>query len=440
MPEGPSTLTEEQGLERALARLSSEALLSSCRLYHTAKKLDKAAELAVRSREAMRWAPAVSVRSQQELVRVRISQNDRSAVIMQMWRLADEYPVASNDGVRVYNETLNAPIEIVRLVRADGDSVELHQTVDRALSFYGKVRSDWERRLPALIADIHTASLLEDRGNWREAGTILETALSSYPDSILAEDERARIALTAGHLFITDNRDLERATQYFEESRSTDPKTVASLDAALQLAQMARTQGRQQDALEIYREVAVEATDDLIRAPVARYAVAITLKELNRWDDALAELRSLRATFPTSRQGLEVPFVIARHYEEIGESELAKSVLQRSECEFQEIIDSHGGTREHGLAVRAFRALIRSRKVREDWDGAVEGLLSFSRDYGGNPDAALALLEAADICQSKLDDPSRSDELLRLVEQSYPNTRFAEAAARLRGGSSGDES
>ncbi len=438
MPAGVSALGEDREAARSLARLAAGAYLSSSQLYFRGGKIDKALAVAARVRDEMVWDPAMGIRAQQEVVRGFLAQEDRDAALGEMWRLAEQYPVATDNGRQLYNETFNAPMRIVRFVSEDRDSVEIRGTVDRCLRFYAGVRDEWGGRLPALLADIHTATLLEGLGKWREAGARLESVLSAYPDSVLRPDERSRVALSLGRLYGRPSRNPQKAKAYLQEARAAEPPTPASLDAGLALAAMTKAEGRPEEALAIYRDVARSARNDVDRAPEALFGAAMMLRELNRWDDALAELRSLRAGYPTSRQGLEVPFAIAAHYREIGEPELAASVLRRAEREFDEMIGSYAGTRD---GANASRSLIRSRKELEDWHGVVEGLVAFSAEYGESPDAAaLALLEAAAVCRDKLGDRERSDELLRVVEQNYPNTSYAEAATRMLAGGPGNES
>jgi tetratricopeptide (TPR) repeat protein len=377
------------------------------------------------------------MRAQAVVVDALLTQGEHEEAFDQLWSLAEDYPLVDSRTGELHTRAFNAPIEAVRLARASGDSAAVQASVDRALAVYTGVRSAWPDAMPALAADLHRASLLQSRGEWRRAVELSETILASYPDSVLQPAVASRVALSVGRLLLRHDGDGSAAERHLLRARKLAPGTEPAHDAAFALADLAAQQGRVDDVVALYRLVAKEAANDGVRAPAAMFRAAQTLEAAGRWDEALSELRTLRATHPRSSAGMEVPFILARHHRESGEPELEANVLRRAEEELQDVIAATTpGDPEHTLA---YRNLIRSRTLRQDWTGAVASLVAFADALPGRPEAAQALLDAAGLSREQVGNPGQADALLRRVEEQFPESMFAETARRMRGESAGAE-
>lgn len=415
-----------------IAHISAQALLSASRYYVLAEESDLALEVAERVRDTMSWSSEASRAAQTRIVEVLRYRDDPSTLARELWRLADDYPAASEEGSEVYNVIFNAPMNAVRIAESSGDSISVQLEVDRALAFYTSIANDWKGRLPALFADLHRASLLDSKGRWRDAASILETALTAYDRDVLKAEEAAQVSFALGRIYLTNRRDVAKAHAYLTDARDAAPASLPAYDASMALAAIEDERGNSARAVSLYREIEQGLERDMVRAPLAKFSLARILERKGNWDEALVEYRGVQKSYPHSMQAMEVPFVVAEHYRETNEPGVAMAALREAEQEYRELIERRAGTAE---ALVAYRYLFRCLADREDWKASVEAMDAFAAEYQGRPEAAQALLRAAAISSTELSDPERATRLWKRVEETYPNTPFAESAAKAREGS-----
>jgi TolA-binding protein len=416
---------------RRIEELGVAASLFAARYYLQLDEGERGRTLAESVRSATALRPELAMRAQAVVVDALLAAGEHEEALDQLWSLAEDYPLVDGRTGELHTRAFNAPIEAVRLARAGGDSAAVQASVDRALAVYVGVRAAWRDAMPALSADLHRAALLQSRGQWRQAVELSEAILASYPDSVLRPEVASRVELSVGRLLFHHDGDGSAAERHLLRARELAPGTDPAHDAAFELADLATRQGNIDEAVARYRLVVKEAADDGVRAPVAMFRAAETLQAADRWEEALSELRTLRATYPRSAAGMEVPFILARHHRESGEPELEANVLRRAEEELEDLIAATTpGHPEHALA---YRNLIRSRTLRQDWAGAVASLVAFAEAMPGRPEAAQALLDAAGLSREQVGDSEQADVLLRRVEAQFPESMFAETARRMRG-------
>ncbi len=412
---------------RSTRRIAANALLLATEHYAAAGELDRAMEIVLDVRTSWQDDPSIAMAAQTQLVEFLQRNGDPDEVLAALWDLAAYPPVSPEGAVR--HPVFNAPMVAVRVAGADGSRAPVAEVRARAIGFYEDIHGSWTRRTPALLADLHRSTLLEGRGEWRAAGRLLENALEAYPDSVLAAQDAASIAFRTARIYLRDRRDPEAATRMLNRTRAIDPESGAAGDATMGLAALAYETGDPARAIALYREVVESRRFDKERAPVAQFSLARVLQAEGRWEEALTAYQACRASYPKTPEGLEVPFVIAAHHVTLGEPETARAELARASIEFRNVIDTFPGTVE---AFTAYRYLTRALLEQEDWSGAVLTMREFAEAFPNREEAPVALLEAASVTRSNLEDATGSDAILGLIEERYPNTRFAAEARRLR--------
>jgi len=405
---------------------SSRAHLIAAELYLDLGDYESARTIASRVRAYMAWSPTTAMVAQAHVVNALVGLGSVEEAFTAGWQLADEFPSVSARG-EVYQPSFTAPMNTLALVRSAGDSVRARSTIDRALAFYRAVASAWPGKGPALLAEINEATLLEQLGNYADAAATFERILIRYPEAIMRPAEASAIALRLGQLYLRDTEHEDLGAGSLERSRHLDPKGPAACDATLTLAALRAQQGKYEQGLELYREALLLRPADPPRMATARFGRAQLLQKIGRWDEALAEYRALQAAYPHTPQGFEVPFVLAAHYRATSSEETAISTLRRASEDFRAIVREHPGTEE---AFGAYRYLARAFVEQGDWNAAVDVMTEFAMSFPTAPEGAMALIEAAGVCRAQLRDVPRAEELLRRVKEGYPNTEFADAAAR----------
>jgi TolA-binding protein len=375
----------------------------------------------------MAWDPAASMLGQSAYIDALRREGDEEAAVAEMWRLAESYPAVADDGMEVHNSVFNAPMATVRQTLQSGGDADAE--IERALDYYEEVRTSYPARVPALLADLHRASLYDIRGDWRRSAEVLGEVLEAYPDSVLRPAEGSRVAFTLGRLLATEERDVAGAVEAFERARTLAPGSSTAWDATLALGEYHASVRDYDRAVELFEAVYEGDPDDRSRAPRAMLSQARALETAGRWDDARNAFSELQAAYPDSPQSREAPFLIAAHYRRTGEDDLADSILRRAEEDLRATIREEGTSNE-GLT--AYRYLFDILIEREEWEQAAREMGAFAEVFEGRPEAALALLQAAQIARERLRDDGRAVGYLERVEDGYPQTAFAERAKDMR--------
>jgi tetratricopeptide (TPR) repeat protein len=426
-----ATLTPADTIDVArvqCVRVGSRAHLVAAEAYLDLGDHETARAVAADVREYMAWSPGTAMVAQARLVDALAAQEKLEEALAATWVLATDFPSASRAG-EIYQPSFAAPMNAVELARMIGDPSLAAASASRALSYYEGVAEAWPRKTVALLSDLNQSTLLVELGRVPEATSRLERVLHHYPESVLGQKEASAVALRLGQLYTGNPGTLEQGIDAFERARRLEPRGPSACDAILALAAIRADQGRDEEALLLYREAQQQRPDDPDRSAVARFGRAQVLERSGRWDEALTEYRALQAAYPRSPQGLEVPFVLAAHYRATQAEELALSTLRKASDDLRAVLAARP---EANVAFGTYRYLARALVEQRDWAGAVEVMSEFAASFPEAPEGAMALLEAASVCRQQLGDAARAAELLDRVQAGYPNTEFAESAARQR--------
>lgn len=412
--------------ERTAAQIGARAKLAAVQFYLRGGDEAVARRVAFALRDEVSWSPAASLNAQIAIVDVLRHDGAPEEITAELWRLAEDYPPADETGQEVYNAVFNAPRGAVRYVNQSGGDTEA--ALERAIQYYEGVREKWPGSQVALVADLHRSTLYDGRGDWVRAADILDEALDTYPDTVLVAEQAARVALTLGRVLTEGDRDTSRGIAAFERARVAAPGTTPAWDATLELAQHHAERGRFEAAIELYKSVAEGDSESRVRASHALFAAGRALEAAGRWDEARVEYGALEVKYPESEEAQQVPFVLAHHYREIGDEDLARSILERAEGELRAKIRDDVNTED---VVGAYRYLFNALAAREEWEVALREVDTFSERFPARPETAMMLLQAAQIADQRLGDPQRAAGFLARVETGFPNSRFAEQAATM---------
>lgn len=421
VPEGDTTSTSST--DEAIARIAARAKLVAAQLYLRGGDTESAKQVSLAVRDEMAWAPPAAMLGQVGYIDALRREDDDVATVAELWRLAEEYPAASEDGAEVNNPVINAPMGVVRSVGQRGGNMDA--AIERALAYYSRVRERWPGRTPALLSDLHRSSLYDIRGDWQRSADVLEGVLDGYPETVLAPAEAARIAYTLGQLLASNRRDVPRAVQAFARARAAAPGSPPAWDATLALAEYHGSKGEFQTAADLCEEVVEGNTDDRQRAAEAKFREAQYLERAGRWDAARIAVGELETAYPNTSQAQRAPFFVAAHYREVGENEIADSVLRRAEEQFREKIREANNADE---AAAWYEPLFNTLTGREEWAVAVQEMETFVEIYPEHSAVPDVLTTAARIAAEKLHDKAKAVALLQRVEDGYPQTPAAERA------------
>jgi TolA-binding protein len=165
-------------------------------------------------------------------------------------------------------------------------------------------------------------------------------------------------------------------------------------------------------------------------AAQARFLASQVLRASGRTDEAVRTLRSVQTDFPRTEPGLRAPLELAAWHRSAHDTTAELAALRAAATEYERVIsDLEGSPVARAAVAFAMDRLAEVRGLQGDWRGAADVLVrraeAFREDGRGS---ALALLEAARILTTRLDDPAGAERALRNLLDRYPDSPAAQAA------------
>jgi len=144
--------SSDAGLE--VAHIGARASLEAARYRIALGEPERARELSATVQEAMTWSRDACRAAQVVLIEALDRLGDQETLLSELWRLADEFDVASPDGADIHDPVLDAPLDALRLSAVGRDSSATRRVAERALRCYERFGAQWAGRRPALLADV----------------------------------------------------------------------------------------------------------------------------------------------------------------------------------------------------------------------------------------------------------------------------------------------
>jgi tetratricopeptide (TPR) repeat protein len=156
----------------------------------------------------------------------------------------------------------------------------------------------------------------------------------------------------------------------------------------------------------------------------ARTATARLYEAEGRWEEAVGMYREIADFHTWSSLGLEVPLYIARGYEQRGRSREATDAYRRAVDEYTRWI-AQAPSAQLGTQVKEHLALAHQRLGQ--WERALEVLTELaSRETGVN--RPLVLLTLGTIYETKMDDREKAQATFAKLLEEFPTHPFGELA------------
>lgn len=289
----------------------------------------------------------------------------------------------------------------------------------------------------------HQATLLlarakEAQGEVREAYHLYQHVRHATPGSQVGNSAKGHVERLRAHApqcfrlrsaqeyleeirLLTKEGDESRLTERVQEFEARFPDSPLHPEVQMLLAAFAKRQGRIEEAIAIWKQVAVRSPQSAV-APAALHSWASSLWNTDRDAEARAVFEQLTQRYPHHSQAADAWYAIGRIWQEQQHYDRATAAYQRLASLFPESpLAREGRWRQGWMAYR-----------RGDWRRAEEVFAALARSTAGTQEGESALYWQARAAEQQ-GSSERAAQGYREVLRRYPDGYYALwAETRLR--------
>ena len=344
-------------------------------------------------------------------------QGDYQKALDDYERIMEDYRPTLEDQNTPEPLLMGVPILRAEVFKKRRESEEFHAALDRARSYYRRLYNENPNALlaAAALGKIASTYLLES-----QPSTAIET-LSEL------KDEQGRfpspVMLRIAQIYLDHARDYRPAEKAFSGYLDLYPDSDEAVLAQLGLGLSLFHQREYKKAADEFLSVEKNYPRKWQQFPKAHFLYAQCFEKMGDWQRALTEFNWVKANFPATPEGLEVPYYIAQYYEKSGEKKLAQDSFERGIEFYRKIVDTYSRT---SMAPIAQNYIAKCLLALGRWREAAESFQALAERFPGSRLASASLLAAADIYRVKLDDKTRAANSLREYLERFPHYPHAE--------------
>jgi TolA-binding protein len=307
-----------------------------------------------------------------------------------------------------------------------GSVEETAERYERARSYYDEWLAEWPGTPTAQAAMSFKVEAFTHEERWEEAARAYERYDREYGDP----ENRAAVWLSLADIYGArlSRRDLARS--YYLRVEEAYRDEIPGAAAAISLARDDIAAGKHGAARARLSWVISKFAHETRIAATAMHELATSYELSGEWDRAVAHYNELARDYPTTMYGMTALLHVAERYRDLGAPEAAKAALERAGNHYVRVMRDYPATQAE-LAARGH--LVDTKMAQERWDEAADLLLETAERFPDGAASPVMMLQAADICETRLEDNARAERTLESLVRTYPEGPWAnEAARRLR--------
>jgi tetratricopeptide (TPR) repeat protein len=318
---------------------------------------------------------------------------------------------------------LLTPLHIAEIYSNQEKEDHAHQWLRKAEELFTFVAENSEDSVLVKEMRFNLLTTYVKSKNWSKAISHIEKLKKFYSYS---EKDIASITYIEAQIYKNGFGKIKKAKNLFETVYRQYPGTNEALNALLNNANLEIGAGRFKQAKMLYDKIIEQYSNFPSQAARALWQLAAIAEEEKDWVEASLRYKELYKRYPATFEGMEAPLQLARHYKKRGESETAKQWYINAIDHYEELKSSN---RSEAFNIMVEEYIVTSLSEQNEWEMAMERLLSLPEKYPGYKELRGNYLMAASICEKELGDKDRAIEILRSCVKKYPNTEVAAKAA-----------
>lgn len=314
-------------------------------------------------------------------------------------------PPLDEKGEVIFN-VFNVPAHMVDVYGQLGDSLKAERAFSRAERYYSGLAAGKSGSRATIAAQAMLARLYSDRGDWRQAVTMLGKLVDSTGQ--VNRDAKLHMAdLMAAHL-----ADYTNALRLYDEvmatlkGRDTMLKPLLFFKKSLVQLETKQYEQARQTLVQIQHDYpGYYATD-----PLPQYTKARSFESEGNWNRAETEYQFLIENYPPSEQTFSTLLYLADQYAAKGRKLESDRLLERASQTFDQAARQGAGTGIEALALMYKAELFRRQ---QDWRRSAETLVAVSDKFPGSDFGRNALVTAVNVYRQKLNAAGTADSLVK---------------------------
>ncbi|MBN2227108.1 MAG: tetratricopeptide repeat protein [candidate division Zixibacteria bacterium] len=318
------------------------------------------------------------------------------------------YPPVNNDN-QIIMDVINLPLDVIAICRElQNDSLLTAEKIS-AKDYYERLIDEWPNSALATVAHGNLARLYADEKNYSAA----ITHLREVKDSIGGTDAEARLLianLTAGGL-----KDYPSAMVIYDELITETTDTLIRPHILMQKAVALYDSKHYVECRATINLIRDEHESYFARNSAPQKYLALAFDKEGDWERAETEYLRLIDQYATSEDAFNAYLVVAEHYEKTGNDKLTDLWYNRANDFYTRMASTYAGTSVEPSAI-AFTADVARR--RGQWQQAADILVGLYERFPETEIGRKAIINAAGVYTQKLNNKSRGDSLLQILQNS----------------------
>lgn len=208
-----------------------------------------------------------------------------------------------------------------------------------------------------------------------------------------------------------------------------NPDTAMALEQEFVIGRLYGIKERYDEAEAEFNKIIDKYADKPNVCAEAMFLIGKVYEVQERWDLALKEYKKIMNEYPITGKGLDMPFYIAKHYEENHEPEKMVAAYKQAIAYFDSLALTHPSTR-FGYIVSILKA--QCYIELKDWESAIG---AYNEIIGKYREREIVLdqplMSIAMIYYKQLNNPSRAKLTLEKLVKDYPESRFINTAKKI---------
>jgi tetratricopeptide (TPR) repeat protein len=349
---------------------------------------------------------ALCARSQFMRGALREQQGELASAIKLFREISEKYPLSPTG--------LQTPLYIASCYQKHGMNDEVLRAYDQAAANYRNLieMNPYSKTVPVLQELLALAYVR--RGTPRQAIDALIGFAGKFPKS-----EASPYALAiAAQVYHEKLNDAPEAIKLYNQVVKSYPATALAKESRLKIGNLYVHMRDFPKAQAEYTAVLRQYPNDPLIGAMSHKALGLAYDFEGKWGLAQKEFDALLQQYPNSREALQVPFLIAAHYNRANRPAEADAALESAVRQYKDVITRNPGK---PVAVEAQEMIANSCLLRKKEGEAIEALALLRATYPRDPRAASALFKIASIYENGARDAAKAADMYQQFLATYPD-------------------
>ncbi|UCD18355.1 MAG: tetratricopeptide repeat protein [Candidatus Zixiibacteriota bacterium] len=354
------------------------------------------------------------LRSQLHLARSHQLAGNQAEAIAIYHRLLDIFYPPVDDKNQVIFDVLNLPLEIIAVNRTVQNEEIVARESESAKSYYKRIIGEWPNTTLATAARGIIARILTDEEDYQAA---IEN-LRQIRDSTGQTDREARLVIA--ELTGSGLGDYQSAILMYDELLAQTTDTMVLPDIYLRKGIALYQAKYYQECREVMKLIKNNYESFFIQNPAPQNYLGMAFEKEGNWERAETEYLRVIDGYPTTEAAFNTYLVIAQHYTDTNNDQIAELWYRRAEEFYQKMAATYAGTTVEPSAI-AFTAEIARRK--QQWQKAADILIGLYERFPGTEVGQKAMVNAAGVYRNRLNDEITANSLLERLRRELVPTQ-----------------